>query len=379
MSIMQLLRRGGFIKPFRLTNLMQNLSKLILTSVIVGAVIFLAIGFLLGLDQTLPVVLQAFSNNYYFLGFAVLCQAISIVVLTMRWRLITNYAHIRIPFRKMLLITLSGISFSNLTPSSRMGGEPIRAYFMNKHGGTRMGQSMATIVTERVLDAVVYCIFNVIVLIAAILFWDLPSWITLLLLFSFVMSFFLLVTTLYVSFNSCTGNKVIFWIIDKFAFIIRRFQPISRVKKTVKASVDMYCQHSQRLLSYKGAWFYGVTYSLLLWLFDVLRMFFIFLALGAQVNIVTIGTVLIISLILGAIPLLPGGLGVIESSMIIIYTSSGITLVLAGMATLIDRVISFWSLTGVGLLASYYLGITKGETKWLKQTEHKSKTSRKAS
>ncbi len=77
----------------------------------------------------------------------------------------------------------------------------------------------------------------------------------------------------------------------------------------------------------------------------------------------TIAVALVISALAGAIPLIPGGLGITESAMILIYTSSNIALVAAGTVTIVDRIVSYWAVTFIGLLISSYLGIEKYEVK----------------
>ena len=50
------------------------------------------------------------------------------------------------------------------------------------------------------------------------------------------------------------------------------------------------------------------------------------------------------------VPLLPGGLGAIDGIMILFYSHAGITASLSAAATVVERLISFWMTTFVGLI-----------------------------
>jgi hypothetical protein len=99
--------------------------------------------------------------------------------------------------------------------------------------------------------------------------------------------------------------------------------------------------------------------------FDVFRTYFVFLSLGVTVPFTVILAAITISALMGSIPIFPGGIGLMETTMIIIYSSSGINLAIAGTSTIIDRLISFWTFTFIGLACAYYLGIKhyKGDKK----------------
>ena len=56
------------------------------------------------------------------------------------------------------------------------------------------------------------------------------------------------------------------------------------------------------------------------------------------------------------IPLLPGGLGAVDGTMIYLYSTSGITTAITAPVTVIERVISFWMPTIIGLVILPHYG-----------------------
>ena len=113
----------------------------------------------------------------------------------------------------------------------------------------------------------------------------------------------------------------------------------------------------------------------MVWVMDILRMYFVFLALNANVSFAVILTVIVVTALIGFLPLLPGGLALIESTMIIIYAASGIGLVIAGLQTILDRLISYWMVTFAGLSSAYRLGFTQKLE--VNNNEHKQSTNKR--
>ena len=81
-----------------------------------------------------------------------------------------------------------------------------------------------------------------------------------------------------------------------------------------------------------------------------------FLAFGADVNLIVIGEVFIVSCLVGMIPLLPGGLGAVDGLMILLYSAAGVPASVSAAATVIERLISFWMTTIIGLVLMPYYG-----------------------
>ena len=114
-----------------------------------------------------------------------------------------------------------------------------------------------------------------------------------------------------------------------------------------------------KFLKTKKLWINCSIYTILVWVFDIIRMYLIFLGLGLEVSPAMLLIVLVLSGLAGGIPLFPGGIAVTESTMILVYSAFSIPLAIAGIATILDRLVYFWLYTFIGLIASYKLGIKK--------------------
>ena len=126
-------------------------------------------------------------------------------------------------------------------------------------------------------------------------------------------------------------------------------ESIEIAKKFVEAVITFQARMNA-LLRDKTILYYALPLSFVIWIFEILRVYVVFLAFGAKVSPIVIGEVFILASFVGMVPLLPGGLGAVDGIMILFYANAGITASLSAAATVVERLISFWMTTFVGLI-----------------------------
>jgi uncharacterized protein (TIRG00374 family) len=71
-----------------------------------------------------------------------------------RWYLLVNSTGVKVPFSKTFPYYVIALAFNNVTPG-KIGGEPIRAYLLKKEANVSIGQGVASILTEKIMDVIV--------------------------------------------------------------------------------------------------------------------------------------------------------------------------------------------------------------------------------
>jgi len=97
--------------------------------------------------------------------------------------------------------------------------------------------------------------------------------------------------------------------------------------------------------------------ALTYWLGDIICFYFIFLAFGFHIQWGVLLFSYCISTVLGIISAIPGGMGVTEGSLALIFGAMGVPSALALTATLVFRFFSFWLWIPIGFLS--YLSLAK--------------------
>ena len=227
-------------------------------------------------------------------------------------------------------------------------GEPVRAYLLAKEGHYKFEDTFATVIADRALDTFPFVILAILTIIGIIISFSLDITLIAFLVICVGAITAAVILLLYVCINEAFGVKLTSWIIR----IVRKFYKNFNedTEKRIVDAVIAFQARMNALLREKDILYYALPLSFIIWIFEILRVYVVFLAFGANVSPVLIGEVFILASFVGMIPLLPGGLGAVDGIMILFYASAGITASISAAATVVERLISFWMTTFIGLI-----------------------------
>ena len=320
-------------------------NKKVLIFLIVGLGIMGVMLYYIGIGEVIDALKV---SNLWLVLLAVLLQIFTYFLYTLRWHIINKTADMSLGIRKLLPMVLVSLAVNNITPSGRGGGEPVRAYLLSREGHYRFGDTFATVIADRALDTFPFVILAILTIIGIIFSFslDLSMLVFLIICVSLITAGVILL--LYVCINEAFGVKLTGWILR----IVRRFYKKFN-EDTEKRIVDAVISFQARmnaLLRDKTILYYALPLSFIIWIFEILRVYVVFLAFGARVGPVLIGEVFILASFVGMVPLLPGGIGAIEGMMILFYSHAGITSTISAAATVVERLISYWMTTFIGMI-----------------------------
>ncbi|MGB8212531.1 MAG: YbhN family protein [Anaerolineales bacterium] len=147
-----------------------------------------------------------------------------------------------------------------------------------------------------------------------------------------------------------TATRIITWLAGRWSALRRKpFTPEPTI-----ALVDQFVEtwHSLR----KGNWERPMLGAIANLAFDILTVYFLFIAAGHYVSVGVLIAGYGLPFILGKMAfILPGGVGVIEAGMVAIYDSLKIPNAVSVVVILGYRLLSFWLPTLLGFVAAAYL------------------------
>ena len=301
--------------------------------------------YFIGIDE----VIEALKlSNLWLVLLAIVIQIFTYFLYTWRWNIINKTADMDLGIKKSLPMVLVSLAVNNITPSGRGGGEPVRAYLLAKEGHFKFEDTFATVIADRALDTFPFVILAILTIIGIIFTFSLDIKLIAFLVIMVTLITVAVILLIYVCINEAFGVKLTSWIIK----IVRRFYKKFNedTEKRIIEAVKTFQVRMNALLRDKTILYYALPLSFVIWIFEILRVYVVFLAFGARVSPIIIGEVFILASFVGMVPLLPGGLGAVDGIMILFYANAGITASLSAAATVVERLISFWMTTFVGLI-----------------------------
>lgn len=305
----------------------------------------------IGIDQVIDALKIA---KLEFIALAVATQVFTYYLYTLRWKILNNLVDIDVGVKKLFPIVLVSLAVNNITPSGRGGGEPVRAYILSREEDYPMEETFATVVADRALDTFPFIILAVLTIIGMTFYFEVGLGLLVLMIVAVIAIVVVLALLIYMSINPGFGKRVDGWIIG----LVRRFykKNSEELEEKIHNVINGFQDTMKMVISNKKVLYYALPLSFVIWIFEIVRVYFVFLAFGASVSPVVIGEVFILACLAGMIPLLPGGLGAVDGIMILFYSAAGITASISAAATVIERLISFWMTTILGMVILPYYG-----------------------
>jgi uncharacterized protein (TIRG00374 family) len=287
-----------------------------------------------------------------FIALAIAIYFISVAIWATRWQAALSFIDCRMNFGTRYLIICATIFLNNITPLARIGGDPFgRVYMTRKLGNTSYSSAMASVVGEHVLLPLVI----VSSLMAGLILRFGRGSLQLTLILSVVWALAALGAVFgpRLFFRKRIAIKGISGITSR---VLGWFGRRGSVREIVKGIESFYSNTYATMDKWKNVSAIG-SLTLLIGALSILRFYTIFLALGYHPTFSMLLVAYSLPVIVGLIPFLPGGLVLIEGSLVSVFALFGVPLNLALAATLIERGISFVLSTMVGAGVFSYLGV----------------------
>jgi uncharacterized membrane protein YbhN (UPF0104 family) len=261
-------------------------------------------------------------TRWHFLVMAALIFYMSIPLRGLRWRMQMVPIGYIIDFRPLTHYYFLSM-FANALLPARMG-DVYRAYLAKRNREISISMSLGVFFSERVFDLVVISVF---VLISGVYFWRAVA-------------------------GTREGNYLILAFMAVMlilVFFIAALFGLPRLLRFMPAKITGKLERFHRgLFRYPARIPAILGMTVLIWLCEALRLYFVFLALGINAGFPLALFISQAALIIMAVPISPAGLGFVELLMLKVLAFAGLPSGLAGALTILDRLISYWSVLAFG-------------------------------
>jgi uncharacterized protein (TIRG00374 family) len=271
------------------------------------------------------------SANVFLFALGLLAFYTGFLVRVVRWRRMLMIAGVhrlpdvqKLPSNAGLLEIMLLAWFVNCVVPAKLG-DVYRGFLLKRRSNTPLTTSMGTIAAERLIDLVV--LVALLITSGLIVFGRrFPSGTEDVALYGGLTVLFILVAVAVVA---------VFRTHLMGLLPARLAAPVNRIQKGLFENL-------------KNPW-RSAGYSVVIWALEGTRVFFVAWSLDAKLPPDTSLFIALVGSLAAVSPITPAGLGVVEAVLISVLTFVGLGDDTAAAVTILDRVISYWSLIVVGL------------------------------
>jgi uncharacterized protein (TIRG00374 family) len=277
------------------------------------------------------------------------------VVLAVRWQIIMrNQPPAR--FAKVLAIMMAGVFGNMVTPGARVGGEPIRAYYMSKALGGEVSACLGTVLVDKFLNLIVFLLFLLASVAFVIIYVSLP------LAYKLIMAALVAVIVIPVTSGLLLREKIgarsrpVSWLLRRlYEFpLLRalrgRFRTYQHFEDYAVGRLERMWEPIASTAGNTRVLLIVSLLSALSWVLFCLAHYVLFLGLGAQIGFMRVLIIITVSMFLSDMSIAPGGAGFTEAIMIGLCAAFGVDADKAAAVTLISRgLLYLFGLGGGGL------------------------------
>lgn len=301
----------------------MGLRKRILLSISLAAIIYLA--FIIYFDY--QKIAESFSNfNWWLMPILLALSLGNYLTRYLKWQYYLHLIEVKLQRINSLLIFLSGLVMS-ITPGKM--GELLKSYLIKQVNNTPISKTAPIVFAERITDFLALTLLSI---LGAFYF-----------NFGKMIAFVILVLILFVI-VILTNQKI-------FKTIIKLLSRINIIKNHIQKIENLY-NSSTRLLS-----IFPLTAMTILsafsWALEGFGYYLIILSFDSSISLTWPLFSYSFSTIVGAVSMLPGGLGITEGSLTLMSFQIGLSENDSTAATFIVRAVTLWFAVLVGAVALF--------------------------
>ncbi len=284
-----------------------------------------------------------FKINIVYIPLILLIPFIVILICGVRWNMLLNSLKIETNWKSIFKSVFIGNMVANITPVSRFGGEPVKAYVISEDLGVQKRSVFASVVTDSMLESFSVMLLSFFAVLTLVSFRaDMIIFFGLLGIFFGAMFFFL-----FIIYNEKTLMKFS----RKIAGLVARFS--KKHARKIPASARKFRKQFKNIENNRVLITKTFALSLVERLVEVIGFYIIVIAMGIPFDLVSSAMVIGTGALAGTIPLLPGGLVLYESSSIMALQVLGIPATMGTALILIWRATMYGILTITGAIVTW--------------------------
>jgi glycosyltransferase 2 family protein len=298
-----------------------------LISIAFGAIVYLSFSIYADFDK----LISAFGNfNWFWLPLILALSFMNYLFRFFKWHYYIGILDIKLPFKTSFLIFLSAFTMS-VTPGKM--GEVLKSYLLKEENNTPISKSAPILLAERLTDFVSIVLLC---LIGSYVF-DYGQSIVIIIGVIFLLTIILL--------SSKSVSYKIISVFEKIKFLQKHIQKVHTAYDSMYQMIKIKPLLIATVISLFSWFFECVGFYLVINLFSK--------SAGMEISLLSATFIYAFSTLIGAIAMLPGGVGVTEASLTGLLVFSKIPKDISVASTIMIRLATLWFAVLVGIVSIF--------------------------
>lgn len=255
-------------------------------------------------------------------------QLISFILLLIQWKRISGALGKEVSYRQMISVNMQGVFYETITPGLKVGGEVAKGYSLINEIGFTSAQASALVVIQKSIS------------IFALVFLSILSFMFLNTELQLTQSVLALTYTSLISILILL--IIMLFIPEKIYSYLLKHRKQGKIIDKVKDFLEKYIDAFEQIKNNKKEIFLQLILSIIVWTLFPFKLYYIVNSLGLEVSFIRAFAITILSYIAGMVPLLPGGLGSFEGTMVSLFILWGISSEQGLVIATLFRFVTFW-------------------------------------
>lgn len=298
-------------------------------------------------------VLTVIDLTYVLLAF--LATGLTFFVWALRWTFVSGNLF-KGDFWFLTNVLLAGAFFNTITPGAGVGGEPFRAHFLAKRYKKSRTKMLAHVLADKFYQLIVLAVLTVFSILFLFVYTDISS--TLKYILQAILVFVVLFSgiIIYLILRKMKFNLgKIFRKLHIFKSVKKRFKNEDHVEDYINSRIKTFSRVFRRSVKNRKVMVEAFLLAIFYWFFFYLASYFLFLAFDFRINFLSLIVVVTLGNLIGSLAMVPGGIGVVEVSLILLFSAIGVFFPLAFLVSLFTRLIYYVFSLPLGALSLWYI------------------------
>ncbi len=316
----------------------------------------------LGFDEIANSIRQV---NPRILALLFIIQILTLIIPVLQWQYLLKKSNQYLSPGLIMAITLAGNYVESVTPAVKLGGEAAKVYLFNQYSNLGYDCLTGILLTLKLYSILPFVLLSGIFAGSAFINFDMPKFVFI--AFIILLLFFMGICLIYLRAGKSSmisipsvdyyKNRIfksncimgyfckIFYLLEKY--LAKALAFINRSAIFARSMTN----RSERVLL--------IILSTLVWVTYPLKVYLVVDMLSLEVGLFSVAVITYTAYLISMVPLLPGGLGSFEATMVMMFSLYGLNPAEGLAVALISRLVTYWFPLGLSAFAAVFLTLGK--------------------